>query len=86
MAKLNDSTNSKSVKAKMRSEWNYEETVEKIEKIVASIESGKLELSEVFDEFAAAVDHLRQCETFLAEKRQQVDLLIETLIESPALF
>lgn len=61
------------------SSWNYEETVAKVERIIAQIESGKLELAEVFDEFAAAVDYLRQCETFLQERKQKMDLLIETL-------
>ncbi|HEY9850181.1 MAG TPA: exodeoxyribonuclease VII small subunit [Leptolyngbyaceae cyanobacterium] len=83
MVKSKNSDSSKSVKSQSRAQWNYEETVEKIEKIVANIESGKLELAEVFDEFAAAVEHLRQCETFLAEKREQVNLLIETLVDEP---
>ncbi|MBD2179588.1 exodeoxyribonuclease VII small subunit [Planktothrix sp. FACHB-1355] len=61
--------------------WNYEEAVTKVEKIIAEIESGKLELAQIFDEFAAAVEYLRQCETFLQEKQQQVDLLIETLVD-----
>jgi exodeoxyribonuclease VII small subunit len=64
-------------------DWNYEATVAKIETIVARIESGELELAEVFDEFAAAVEYLRQCETFLAQRQQQADLLIETLIDDP---
>lgn len=61
--------------------WNYEEAVAKVENIIAQIESGKLELAQIFDEFAAAVEYLRQCETFLQEKQQQVDLLIETLVD-----
>jgi exodeoxyribonuclease VII small subunit len=63
--------------------WNYEETVRKIEEIMARIEAGKLELAEVFDQFAEAVDYLHQCETFLAQRQKQVDLLIETLSDEP---
>jgi exodeoxyribonuclease VII small subunit len=37
----------------------------------------------VFDQFAAAVEYLRQCETFLQQRQQQVDLLIETLKDEP---
>lgn len=59
--------------------WNYESTVKRIEAAIARIESGELELAEVFDQFAAAVEDLRQCETFLVERQQQMDLLIETL-------
>jgi Exodeoxyribonuclease VII small subunit (EC 3.1.11.6) len=61
--------------------WNYEATVKKVEEIMARIEAGELELSEVFDQFAAAVEYLRQCETFLAQRQKQVDLLIETLTD-----
>jgi len=69
-----------------QNDWNYEENVAKIEKIVAQIESGKLELAEVFEEFSAAVQYLRQCETFLQQRRQQVDLLIEPLVDEPESF
>lgn len=59
--------------------WNYEATVAKVEKIINQIESGQLKLADVFEEFSTAVAYLRQCETFLAQKQQQMDLLIETL-------
>ena len=65
------------------SDWNYEAAVAQVEAIVARIEGGSLELEEVFDQFAAAVEHLRQCETFLQERQQQVNLLIETLKDEP---
>jgi exodeoxyribonuclease VII small subunit len=61
--------------------WNYEATVAQVETIIEQIEAGKLELAEVFEQFAAAVKYLRQCETFLQERQQQMDLLIETLAE-----
>lgn len=61
--------------------WNYEETVAKVEEILAKIEAGELELAAVFEEFSAAVEYLRQCEAFLAERQKQVDLLIETLTD-----
>lgn len=61
--------------------WNYEETVAKVEEILTRIESGELELADVFEEFSTAVEHLRRCESFLAERQKQVDLLIETLTD-----
>lgn len=64
-------------------EWNYEATVAQVESIIAQIETGELELADVFEQFAAAVESLRQCESFLAERQQQVDLLIETLEDKP---
>ena len=60
-------------------DWNYKAAVAKVEAIVVQIEAGELDLEEVFDQFAAANEYLHQCETFLQERQQQVDLLIETL-------
>ncbi len=61
------------------SPWNYEEKVAEIESIISRLEGGELELEAVFEEFARAVESLRECEDFLRSKQQQVDLLIETL-------
>lgn len=63
--------------------WNYEATVTQIETIINRIEMGELELAEVFDQFAIAVDHLRHCEAFLNQQKQRMDLLIETLVDEP---
>lgn len=63
--------------------WNYEVTVSEVEAIIARIEAGELELEEVFAQFATAAGYLRQCETFLQARQQQVDLLIETLRDEP---
>jgi exodeoxyribonuclease VII small subunit len=74
MVKRKSSSNSEAIAG-----WNYEVKVAEIEKIIAQIEAGELELEEVFEQFATAVEHLRQCESFLQQRQQQVDLLIETL-------
>lgn len=63
--------------------WNYEAAVAEVETIIAAIEAGELELEEVFEQFTAAVEYLHQCETFLQQRQQQVDLLIETLTDEP---
>jgi exodeoxyribonuclease VII small subunit len=63
--------------------WKYEAAVTEVENIIARIEAGELELEEVFEQFTAAVEYLRQCETFLQQRQQQVDLLIETLSDEP---
>jgi exodeoxyribonuclease VII small subunit len=59
--------------------WNYEAKVAEVEKIIAEIEAGRLDLEEVFEQFTAAVKYLRECESFLQKRQEQVDLLIETL-------
>ena len=61
--------------------WNYETTVQQVEAIVARIESGELELAAVFDQFSEAVTYLQQCEEFLSQRQQQVELLLETLTD-----
>ncbi|MBH8571639.1 exodeoxyribonuclease VII small subunit [Nostocaceae cyanobacterium CENA369] len=74
MVKRKSASNSDSMEG-----WNYEAKVVEIEEIIARIEAGELELEEVFERFAKAVEYLRQCESFLQQRQQQVDLLIETL-------
>ncbi|WP_373545407.1 exodeoxyribonuclease VII small subunit [Chamaesiphon sp.] len=65
-----------------KQQWNYEVTVARIEEILAEIEGGELELTEVFSQFEVVVASLQQCEHFLATHRQQVELLLENLGES----
>jgi exodeoxyribonuclease VII small subunit len=64
--------------------WTYEDTVAKAEQIINNIETGKLSLSEVFEQFQLASNYLRQCEQFLAQKRQEMDLAIEYLEPLPS--
>jgi exodeoxyribonuclease VII small subunit len=62
-----------------KQKWNYEQTVERVEAILEAIEGGELELTEVFSQFAVAVESLQQCEIFLSAQREQVELLLENL-------
>lgn len=64
-----------------QTDWNYEATVAQVESILSRIESGELDLADVFEQFSTAVRYLRQCEAFLAQRQKQVDLLIETLTD-----
>lgn len=63
------------------SDWSYEATLAKIEGIIAQIESGQLDLAAVFDQFSIAAQMLQQCEMFLKQRQQQMDLLVEVLEE-----
>ncbi|WP_250121489.1 exodeoxyribonuclease VII small subunit [Chroococcidiopsis sp. CCMEE 29] len=78
-----DASNSNPANVPLQEGWKYEAAVVEVEKIIARIEAGELELEEVFDQFAVAVKYLHQCETFLQQRQQQVDLLIETLKDEP---
>ena len=64
--------------------WHYETSVAEVESIINRIESGELELEDVFEQFAQAVESLGQCEAFLTERQSQVELLIETLGDAPS--
>lgn len=61
------------------SSWNYEASVEQVEAMIAKIESGDLPLETVFSQFEVAVEEVRQCEQFLKQGTERMNLLIETL-------
>ncbi|MBD1881618.1 MULTISPECIES: exodeoxyribonuclease VII small subunit [unclassified Coleofasciculus] len=81
-----DGSSDRRINTQFPKDWNYEATVAKVEGIIRQIEAGKLELADVFEEFTAAVEYLRQCEIFLQERQQQMNLLIETLADEPTSF
>lgn len=59
--------------------WNYETSVEQVEAIITDLETGDLPLADIFEQFEKAVTELKKCDSFLQEKQQQAQLLIETL-------
>ncbi len=67
---------------KQKSPWKYEETVEKIEEIIDQIETGSLDLENVFERFTEATSYLKECDQFLSERQEKIELLIETLGDS----
>jgi exodeoxyribonuclease VII small subunit len=81
-----ESSKRESVPAALVNPWNYESSVAHIEAIINQIEMGEMELAEVFQQFAIAVEHLHQCETFLTHQKKRMDLLIETLLDEPDAF
>jgi exodeoxyribonuclease VII small subunit len=83
MNKSSSSNKSSPSKQLQPESWHYESAVAEIETIIGKIESGDLDLEEVFGQFAQAVDSLQQCESFLAQRQTQIDLLIETLDDPP---
>lgn len=65
--------------ATLPADWRYEQTVAEIEMIITQIETGDLDLADVFDQFNQAVSYLQQCEAFLGDRQGQLDLLLEQL-------
>jgi exodeoxyribonuclease VII small subunit len=74
MVKRNNSANSSPANG-----GSYEAKIAEIETIITRIEGGELQLADIFAEFATAVEYLGECDSFLQQRQQQVDLLIETL-------
>ena len=74
MVKRNNAVNSSPANG-----GSYEAKIAEIETIISRIEGGELELADVFAEFATAVECLKECDSFLQQRQEQVDLLIETL-------
>ena len=56
------------------SSGDYEAKVIGIEEIISRIETGELNLEEVFQQFAQAVESLQESQNFLQKQQQQVDL------------
>lgn len=72
----------KSTRKAHTADWSYEAAIGDIEALIAQLETGELPLAEVLTQFEKAVTSLQQCEAYLKGRREQVDLLIETL-EAP---
>ena len=60
--------------------WDYEASVAQIETIITDLETGELPLANIFEQFEKAATELKKCDTFLQEKQQKAQLLIETLM------
>ncbi|MEM7725475.1 MAG: exodeoxyribonuclease VII small subunit [Cyanobacteria bacterium P01_A01_bin.45] len=81
MAKSTDTSTSRKKAKSADTAQTYETKVKEIEAIIDRIESGELELESVFTEFGTAVEYLQDCDRFLQERQQQLDLMIETLTD-----
>lgn len=74
------------VKKSSPQKWSYENTVAEVEAIIDQIEAGELPLESVFEQFALATEHLQKCDRFLAQGKERMELLIETLGEDEIAF
>ena len=53
----------------------FEETLEKLEKIVSYLESGKADLDDSLAKYEEGVKLLRQCRTLLSRAEQKIEIL-----------
>ena len=65
----------------MNQDWNYQKTLAQIESIIGKIEAGKINLEDLFSQVAIASQSLQECETYLVQQEQKMDILIETLTD-----
>lgn len=63
----------------MKNPLNYQESLAQVEAIINEIESGDLNLTDLFQKIKVALDYLKQCESILMSSEQEMELLIETL-------
>jgi len=65
----------------MNQDWNYQKTLAQIESIIGKIETGKINLEDLFSQVAIASQCLQECEKYLVQEEQKMDILIETLTD-----
>ena len=65
----------------MNQDWNYQKKLAQIESIIGQIEAGKIHLEDLFSQVAIASQCLEECEKYLVQEEQKIDILIETLTD-----
>lgn len=57
--------------------YNFEKSIEELEKLVERMESGQLSLEESLGAFEQGVKLTRECQTMLTKAEQKVEMLVE---------
>ncbi|MBR8826361.1 MAG: exodeoxyribonuclease VII small subunit [Gomphosphaeria aponina SAG 52.96 = DSM 107014] len=63
----------------MKNPQKFEAKIALIEEIIKKIETGELPLEKVFSEYEKAGKLLQECESFLEQGKERMNLVIETL-------
>ena len=69
---------------KQKSEFNFEEALEELERLVNSMEEGELSLEESMKTFEKGVKLTRECQAALRKAEQKVQLLLNENGETEA--
>lgn len=64
-------------KKNIKSEFNFESSLQELEEIVKSMEQGGLSLEESLQKFEKGVALTRQCQKALKESEQKVQILLQ---------
>lgn len=61
----------------MSKKENFEESIKKLEEIVADLEKGDLNLDESVEKFEAGMKIAKQCNTILENSEKKITILLE---------
>jgi len=70
--------------AKQQSEFNFEEALQELERLVSSMEEGELSLEDSMKAFEKGIKLTRECQTALQKAEQKVQILLNESGESQA--
>ena len=59
-----------------QSDLNFESSIEEVEKVVESLESGELGLSESLQQYERGIEHIKRCHQVLQRAEQKILLLM----------
>ena len=62
--------------AKQQSEFNFEEALQELERLISSMEEGELSLEESMKAFEKGIKLTRECQTALQKAEQKVQILL----------
>lgn len=70
--------------AKQQSEFNFEEALLELERLVSSMEEGELSLEDSMKAFEKGIKLTRECQTALQKAEQKVQILLNESGETQA--
>ena len=70
--------------AKQKSEFNFEEALQELERLVSSMEEGELSLEDSMKAFEKGIKLTRECQTALQKAEQKVQILLNESGETQA--
>ena len=70
--------------AKQQSEFNFEEALQELERLVSTLEEGELSLEDSMKAFEKGIKLTRECQTALQKAEQKVQILLNESGETQA--
>ena len=70
--------------AKQQPEFNFEEALQELERLVSSMEEGELSLEDSMKAFEKGIKLTRECQTALQKAEQKVQILLNDSGETQA--